>query len=290
VNTAGMLYPGDMGSAVARRLNGHGWSVVSCAEGRSARTRSAAAAAGVELLPTLEAVVIRADVAISLVPQTAVLETATAFAAASRATSRRPLYLDANSVSPATMEEVCARVAAAGVDCVDGAFIGSSKMLGSKTALYVSGARAEDARDLLAGALDVRVLGAEPGVASAFKLCMYGFNKGLVAIFLEMAAAADRLGQRDELMVCLRAFYPGSVETVERLLPTYPRHAARRAEELSEVVEWLRSIDQQGPMAAATRAVIEDLARLGLPADAQWDAEGVLEECRRRHLLADGWA
>ena len=107
-----------------------------------------------------------------------------------------------------------------------------------------------------------KLVGEEVGVASAFKLSIYGFNKGLVALFLEMVVAADRIGLRDELIQCLRDFYPGSVETVERLLPTYPRHARRRTQEMTEVVEWLGELGLSADMAAATRAVIQDVASL----------------------------
>ena len=107
-----------------------------------------------------------------------------------------------------------------------------------------------------------KLVGEEVGVASAFKLSIYGFNKGLVALFLEMVVAADQIGLRDELIQCLRDFYPGSVETVERLLPSYPRHAHRRAQEMTEVVEWLGELGLSADMAAATRAVIQDVASL----------------------------
>lgn len=272
---------------MARILADRGWEVTTCVEGRSARTCAGATEAGATLLPTLSDVVGSADLVISLVPQNAVLQTAEAFAEAARHNERRPLYLDANSVSPATMREVCAMVAKAGTDCIDGAFVGNAGMLGSTTALYVSGARAEEVRDLIGEAFPVRVLGPSIGFASAFKLSFGGFNKGLVALFLEMVSASDRIGQRQELMQALRAFYPGSVETVERLLPTYPQHAARRAEEMVEVEEWLRGMGQRGPMAASTCSVLADLAGLGLPGDAALDAEGVVREACRRSLLAE---
>ncbi len=224
-----------MGSAVGRALVDGGWTVVACLDGRSARTASAAAEAGIMPAATLEAAIAAADVVVSLVPQTAVVETATAFAAAVSVTDRRPIYLDANSVSPETMAEVRAAVEGAGCDCVDGAFLGSAKALGQRTTLYLSGPRAEELSTLLGDALKCVVLGREVGAASAFKLAFAGFNKGLVALFLEVMAAADRLGQRDDLLDCLRAFYPGTVETVARLLPSYPRHAARRAEEMDEL-------------------------------------------------------
>jgi 3-hydroxyisobutyrate dehydrogenase-like beta-hydroxyacid dehydrogenase len=268
-------------------MRAHGWTVVSCTGGRSLRTREAAEAAGVELVPSLDEVVRRSDLVVSLVPQTGVLETAAAFAAAAAgAPLRRPIYVDANSVAPATVRDVAAVVTAAGAGCVDGAFTGNAASLPGRTTLYVSGPCAVEVEALFGEAIPVRVLGDEIGTASAFKLCFSGFNKGLVALFLEMVTAADRLGQRDELVESLRAFYPGSVETVERLLPTYPRHAGRRVAELDEVLDWLREIGQSGHMAAATRSVIAEVASLDVPDASAQDAEALLSEYCRRGLLA----
>lgn len=287
MTVVGILSPGEMGSAMGRVLVAHGRTVVACVQGRSQATRKAAEAAGFALVPTLDEVVARADLVVSVVPQQAVLDTAAAFAAAVRCCSRPPLYLDANSVAPATVREVCAEVAASGAACVDGAFVGSASELAGRTTLYLSGEHAAAAAAALRDALRVHVLDAETGTASAFKLCVYGFNKGLVALFLEMVTAADRIGQREELVRSLREFYPGSVETVERLLPTYPRHARRRAEELDEIGEWLRSAGHSDAMAAATRHVIAGLAALDLPPGEAWDAERVLGECCRRGLLSE---
>ena len=134
---AAILHPGEMGAAVGAALVHAGWSVVSCLGGRSAQTVAAAQAAGITPVASLEAAA-TADVVVSLVPQPAVIETAAAFAAAVGRTDRRPVYLDANSVSPATVAEVRTIVEAAGCDCVDGAFLGSAKALGQKTTLSVS--------------------------------------------------------------------------------------------------------------------------------------------------------
>jgi 3-hydroxyisobutyrate dehydrogenase-like beta-hydroxyacid dehydrogenase len=288
VTTFAILSPGDMGAAVARRLGAVGERVVTNGYGRSARTLEAAAAAGIEVVSTLSDVVCEADVVLSLVPQEVALDVARNVASASRAAGARLLYVDANSLSPATMREIAGVLAESGCDCVDGAFIGNAASLGEKTALYLSGPRAGEAAELFDGALAVRLLGDEIGVASAFKLSVYGFNKGLVALFLEMMAAADRLGLRQELTDCLRDFYPGSVGTVERLLPTYPRHARRRVSEMSEVVEWLDEIGQSGDMAAATRSVISRVASLGLPEGDSSDAESLVAEMCRRGLLRGG--
>ena len=183
------------------------------------------------------------------------------------------------------MAEVRAAVEGAGCDCVDGAFLGSAKALGQRTTLYLSGARAEELAGLLGDALKWVVLSGDVGAASAFKLAFAGFNKGLVALFLEVMAAAAGLGQRDELLGCLREFYPGTVETVERLLPSYPRHAARRADEMDELVASMRAQGSEAPMAAGAGVVLARFAALGLDADADWDLDAVLDACARAGFL-----
>ncbi len=283
-----MLYPGDMGSAVARRLTAAGVEVVSCLQDRSERTRRLAAEAGVHDATSLGDALGSSDVVMSLVPQTAALGTAEEVARSLQG-PRRPLYVDANSVAPSTVGEVVGRLAAAAVDCVDGGFIGSAAELGARTTLYLSGARAGDAEAVLGRAFSVRVLHGDVGVASAFKLSIFGFNKGLIAHFLDMLSSADAIGQREELLACLRLFYPGSVETAERLLPSYPRHARRRADELTEAVDWLHSIGEPAAMARATREVLAELAAVDFPPRNGWDAAAVVDHfCTARHGTRQG--
>jgi 3-hydroxyisobutyrate dehydrogenase-like beta-hydroxyacid dehydrogenase len=283
MNAAGILYVGDMGSVVARRLLAGGWQVLTVGEGRSARTRAAGAAAGVTDLVSLDDLVSRSRVLFSLVPPAAAAETARAVAGAAKRTGGRPLFVEANSVSPATVSLISDELAAAGLDCVDGAFVGSAAMLGDKTVLYASGPRAKELRSLVGDAFRVTVLGDSVGLASAFKLAFASFNKGLVALFLEVALAADRVGQRSELLEALAAFYPQTVATVERLLPTYPGHAARRSDELREAVRWQQSIGLPGDMAAAASAVLDAFAALGMSPEAEWPADAVVREwCDRR--------
>ena len=196
-HTAAVLYTGEMGSAVGALLVDDGWRVSTCAGGRSERTQEGARRAGIEMMPTLGEAVRAAEVVISLVPQDAVLETARKFAAVARDIDHAPLYLDANSVSPDTVKRVEAVVSGVGADVVDGAFVGSSRMLGGKTTLYLSGSRAGEVAALLPASLHPKVIGEKIGLASAFKLAFAGFNKGLVALFLETAVAGDAVEERD---------------------------------------------------------------------------------------------
>jgi 3-hydroxyisobutyrate dehydrogenase-like beta-hydroxyacid dehydrogenase len=285
VKTLAILHPGDMGSAVAKAFTSRGWRVVSYLAGRSERTRRLALEAGVIALPSIADCLSASELVISLVPQRAATTTAAAFGAACRRVGSAPPYVDANSLSPVTMAEVARIVTENGAACVDGAFIGNAAMLSTKTTLYLSGPAASSVSEQIDGALATRVLGPDIGSASSFKLSIYGFNKGLVAMFLEMVTAADLLGCREELLGCLRDFYPEQVATVERLLPTYPHHVGRRIQEMDEVIAWLASIGHRSDMAVGTRSVFGCLEALALD-DRPWTVEQLVEECCRRRLLS----
>lgn len=268
--SAAVLYPGEMGCAVARILVGEGWSLCTHLWGPSLAVRAAAEATGIADLGSLDQVLAAVDLVISLVPPAVAVETAELVAGAARRSGRQPLYLDANSVAPATVADVAAAAAAGDLDCVDGSFIGSAADLGARTRLYLSGSRASELVDVLPLAFQETDLGPQAGAASAFKLAFAGFNKGLVALFLEVMGAGAVAGRPDELLRCLRDFYPGTVETLERLLPSYPLHAARRAEEMDELARWLSSEGRDPALAGAAGDVLRRAAARGLDGTRRW--------------------
>jgi hypothetical protein len=159
---------------------------------------------------------------------------------------------------------------------VDGAFVGSAAELGGRSRLYLSGPRADELAAVLPEPFHAKSVGPEIGDASALKLAFAGFNKGLVALFLEVMEAGGAAGERDELLACLRAFYPGTVETLDRLVPSYPRHAARRADELDELAHWLVSEGRDPAWAATARDVLARFASLGLDPEQRWTMADVV--------------
>ncbi len=265
-----VFYPGEMGCAVAKVFVAAGWKVCTHLWGPSLGCRGAAEAAAIADLGSLEEALAAVDLVVSLVPPAAAVESAEKVAEAARRTGRRPLYLDANSVAPATVAAVAAVCAAAGLDCLDGSFVGSAAELGRRTRLYLSGPRAGELAAAMPEAFHTTALGVDVGAASAFKLAFAGFNKGLVALFLEVMGAGVAAGRPDELLRCLREFYPGTLETLERLLPSYPQHAARRAEEMDELARWLSSEGRQAACAEAAGDVLRRAAAVGLDGERRW--------------------
>ena len=64
----GLLGIGEMGQAVGRTLRTNGVTVRTCLDGRSARTRGLAAAAGIEDVRSLADLLMASEVFLSVVP------------------------------------------------------------------------------------------------------------------------------------------------------------------------------------------------------------------------------
>jgi hypothetical protein len=190
-----------MGAAVGSALRPRAGAVIWAAAGRSDATSKRAELADLVGVPDVAAVARRSDVIISVCPPHAARAVADEVAAAcapSDGAGRRPVYVDANAVSPATVRAIGECLGAHRV--VDGAIIGPPPWEPGHTVLWLSGPAADDVAALFAGSpFDARVLGAELGTASALKACFALQSKALPAIWLEMAAASRAYGVEDAL-------------------------------------------------------------------------------------------
>jgi 3-hydroxyisobutyrate dehydrogenase-like beta-hydroxyacid dehydrogenase len=191
--TVGLLHPGEMGAAVGQCLAGAGHRVLWDPDGRGAKTRERAAAAGLEGCGLAE-MTARSDVIVSVCPPGAALEVARTVAG----TGFGGLYLDANAVSPATAGEVAAIVKPASF--VDGGIIGTPPVAPGFIRLYLSGDRAGEVRSLFEGsAVDARLV-PPPGTASAVKMAYASWTKGSAALLLAARALARAEGVESVLL------------------------------------------------------------------------------------------
>lgn len=284
----GLLYPGEMGAAVANLLRPDR-RVVTTLAGRGEATARNCRAAGVEVLDSLREVVRGAAALLVLVPPAAALGVAEQVRAElpARGPGDRLVYVDLNSVAPETVQGVAAVFAGAPVDFVDGAISGPASRLASGCTLYLSGARAGEVAALFEGKMAVRVLGDAPGQASALRMLLSGLTKGVIALFVELALAARQAGILDRTLAAYGASYPGILEVVERTLPTYPRHAGRRAQEMLEVENTLAQLGLHPTLVRGTREVTEAVANCSLPAGPgkAWTVSEVVEELHARGAL-----
>jgi 3-hydroxyisobutyrate dehydrogenase-like beta-hydroxyacid dehydrogenase len=230
----GMVGTGEMGSAVGAAYRAGGARVVATVEGRSERSERLARSAELELLGSLDDVVSATDAVFSVVPPDAAGDVAREIAAAATRVRATPLVADLNAVSPATVVEVAARLAAAGLELVDGSISGPPPRPSGETRLYLSGPRAAEVARLPAPGLDARNVGDEVGVASAVKMCTASVYKGHVAVLAHALLTAHRLGVLDYVLDDLAGSYP---ELVERANVVVARAAAKAGRYVGEMRE-----------------------------------------------------
>jgi 3-hydroxyisobutyrate dehydrogenase-like beta-hydroxyacid dehydrogenase len=234
--TVGIVSTGDMGHAIASVLRQAGFRVVTCLQGRSARTARLAAAAGCEGLPDLDALVASSDVVLSVVPPAAARALAAQMAAALERTGAQPLFVECNAVAPQTVREIGAHIAAAGGRFVDGGIIGlPPRAPSTRTRLYVSGPEATAVEALSVPGLEVRAIGPEIGQASGLKMCYAALTKGLCALATELLVAGERLGLSAPLRAELARSQPQLLAWIEGSVPRMPPKAYRWVGEMEEI-------------------------------------------------------
>jgi 3-hydroxyisobutyrate dehydrogenase-like beta-hydroxyacid dehydrogenase len=255
-----VLYPGEMGAALAALLASRGLRVITTLGNRGEQTARRCRAMGIAVLDTFKEVVESADVVISLVPPAAAEEVAREYCELAHLAPARAIFVDANSIGPELAGAIAARFERHGVDFVDGAINGLAKNLATTCTFFLSGQRAADVAGLIGGDVKVRLLGDHPGRASAMKMLLSGLSKGVCGLFVETALIAHRHGMLAEMIDSYSKIYPGVMGIVERMMPTYPLHAERRATEMREVEQTAHAAGLEPCMLAAARHVHELLA------------------------------
>ena len=215
MTVVGVLHPGEMGSAVAEALRGHGETVLWASAGRSSATAERAQAAGLEDGGDVEDVSRRCEILLSICPPHAALDVARA------ASGFAGIYVDANAIAPDTARTV----ATMQPRFVDGGIVGPPPNRPGTTRLYLSGGEAERVAELFAGTnVDARVIAGEPGAASALKAAYAGWTKGSAALLLTVRELARAEGVEDALLEEWRLSLP----ELEERLPGAERSARRK--------------------------------------------------------------
>ncbi len=290
----GILSIGEMGYHWARVLRARGIEVLSFAGDRSAATRSRADSAGVELVPSLEALVSRVDVIVSIVVPFAAKQVAERVARALTKSGRTGLlYMDANAISPMTAEEVGRVLTRAQADFVDGCILGGAAKLDQGTVVYVSGPHANSLNALNELGLCVKVLGPGATQASAFKVIHAGLTKGLAGLFTELLIGAEKLGLLNEALADYEKSYPGLAQKVGHSILSLPAHAGRRSEEMAELRETFNHSGLDPIVVPSVEKILRAIADLkpgkASPADTRGEAlVDTIKSFSERGLLRDG--
>ena len=199
VPVIGLLHPGAMGAAIGAQAASVGCRVLWVPDGRSPATRARADAAGLTAVSNLAELCHTSDIIVSVCPPAHAVDVAGDVAE----TRYSGLYVDANAVSPRTMERISAKFDGLGVSLVDGGIVGQPPSTHASARLYLSGAdeAAERVRALFAGSAAVEpvVLSGAVGRASALKLAFAAYNKVSHVLAAYSLALAAGYGVADPL-------------------------------------------------------------------------------------------
>ena len=185
--TVGLLHPGEMGSAIGASTVAAGARVIWTSEDRSAATRARAEADGLHDVHWLNGLVNQSHVILSICPPAFAEDVAESVTML----GYHRIYVDANAVSPATVRRMSTRIEETGAHFVDGGIIGGPPRKAGTTRLYLSGEYAPKVATALAGGpLEVCVLDAPVGAASALKMAYAAWTKGTSALLAAVEALA----------------------------------------------------------------------------------------------------
>jgi 3-hydroxyisobutyrate dehydrogenase-like beta-hydroxyacid dehydrogenase len=203
--TIGVLHPGEMGSVVAACAKQAGARVLWTSQGRREETRR------------------RAEAAVAVAREVA-------------AAGFTRTYVDGNAVSPATAREIAGVIEGAGAAFVDGGIIGSPPRKPGTTRLYASGAGAPQIKSLFDGSpLEVIVLDAPAGAASAVKMAYASWTKGTSALILSVRALAAIEGVEEALLAEWRTSQPQLLKRAEDAAAGSAPKAWRFVGEMEEI-------------------------------------------------------
>lgn len=256
----GVLHPGSMGAAMASALRPNAQRVLWCPEGRSPATIARAEQYGLEPVPNLGDLVEQCHTIISLCPPAAAEDVARQVAAYGG--FRGGLYVEANAISPATVDRICDLLPDVWA-VVDAAVVGSPPTGGKKPRLYLSGwpNPVRWVEELFAGTdVSTHNVGSEAGQASALKLSYTSFQK-TSRVLAALALAVAREHGVDQELIGIAGKRGGSYLAE----PEYVAKTAARA------WRWSPELEEAADMLAAA-GIPDDVLRAAATTLKRWHA------------------
>ena len=235
ISAVAILSPGDMGHAVGQRLRENELDVITCLAGRSERTRRLAASAGIRDVATMEELVERSDLIMSMTVSEAVPGLCRKVANAIAATGSDTLFAECNAISPQLARELEPVITEAGGRFVDVSIIGGPPRPGYSPHFYASGAEAPRFERLNDFGLTVLKLDGDVGQASGIKMCYAAMTKGTSALYMELLMAAELMGLTEPLLAEFQSGQQAVLQRMERNIPTAPPRSRRWVSEMEEI-------------------------------------------------------
>ncbi|HET9685851.1 MAG TPA: DUF1932 domain-containing protein [Pseudolabrys sp.] len=257
--TVSIVAPGNMGAGIGRRLSENEVMVLTSIAGRSEESVNRAREAGMQAAE--DCALAEADFLMSIVPPGEALALAQRLAPVLAAANKKPIYVECNAVSPATMLKIADVVTATGCPFVGAGIIGPPPKPGSSnTKIYASGSAARDLASLNDYGLIVRVLEGPLTAASALKMSYAGITKGFTALGATMMLAAARGGSAAALKAELSESRPDLLRYLSNQVPAMYSKSYRWVAELDEIASFIGDDRPEHDMLAAAARLYERIA------------------------------
>lgn len=231
----------------------------------TSRIRDRAAAAGVRMTKTNEELAARAEILFSVVTASSALDAARQNAPYLRAGQ---IYIDCNSVSPASKREIARVASSTPAQFVEAAILAPvPKKHGQAVPMLINAPAAAATAEILRPlGFAMEALDASIGTAAAVKMCRSIVVKGLEAVLTECVLAASEFGAEDRVFASLRQSFPGIdwQSLADYMVNRVAVHGERRAREMEEVSATLRAIGIEPIMSEAAARRQDWAAKLGL--------------------------
>ncbi|MGZ4740156.1 MAG: DUF1932 domain-containing protein [Ilumatobacteraceae bacterium] len=254
----GFLHPGAMGASLAANCRG---TRLWCGDGRSSATRSRAVAAGMQEVDSLDELVQRSKVLISVCPPAAAPDVARAVADI----GFKGIYVDVNAISPDSARAIGERFER----FVDGGVIGPPVNAPGSTRLYLSGESAPEVAMLWDGSLlATRLVDGGAGAASAVKVCYAAWTKGSAALLLAVRAMASVAGVDQSLLAEWSTSLPGLAAQIDATALGSAPKAWRFVGEMHEIARTFAACGLPDGFATAAADVYDRMARFKGTTDA----------------------
>ena len=257
----GLLGFGEAGFHLARGLRGAGapplvaFDIKAPHGTEDDRIRTRAAETGTRLVESARALAENVRVILSVVTAASAYDAAKDLAGDLTVDH---LFVDLNSVSPTTKQQIAAAIGTGAGRFVEGAIMAPVSSGDHRVPILLNGAWASELRRVLSPyGMRLDIMDAPTGGAAAVKMCRSIVIKGMEALMVECALAAGEYGASDRVYDSLVETYPGMDwrQMARYMIGRILEHGERRAHEMEEVADMLRASGIEPLMAEATARV-----------------------------------
>ena len=185
------------------------------------------------------------------------------------------IYADLNSVSPALKQEIERVIVSSGAGFVEAAVMSPVPPYGHRAPMLLGGKAATCFADRMTPfGMRLEVISEKVGAAAATKMFRSIIVKGLEALIFESVLAASPYGADERVFASLSESFPGIdwKRLADYMVGRVVLHGERRAREMEEVAETLKSLGIEPIMSEAAARRQDWCAQLGIAS--QFGPEG----------------